>query len=466
MPHTLIGMSPSVFGGVGGLMVRVAVVGGGAAGMTAASRVRKLVKDAQISVFEESEFVSYAPCGIPYLVEGLVHDPADLTMYSPEFFRKERNIDVHTSCRVENIDLSAKTLTYQENEEQTPLSWDKLVLATGAEPIVPKIGGIEMENVFTAKFIEDGIKIRKAAAKAKDVVVVGGGYIGVEMAEAFVVSGKRVTVMEMLPNVLANLDPEVSEIVQNELSANRVVLKLEENVLELLGGDEVKRVVTDKGEYSADLVVVAVGFRPKVEIAEKIGARIGGTGAIDVEDTMETSLADVFACGDCAETTHLVTGKKVWIPLGPTANKMGYVAGTNLFGGTMRFPGIVGTAFTKVFDLRVARTGLTENEAKGNGFEVSSALIRAGTRAHYYPSSEQITLKIISDRATGRLLGAQCVGKEGVTGRINAFSALLGMKASTRDLFFSDFGYAPPFAHVWDPLVIAARVIGVDGNSR
>jgi NADPH-dependent 2,4-dienoyl-CoA reductase/sulfur reductase-like enzyme len=441
-------------------VVRIIVVGGGAAGMSTASRARKIKPDAEITVFEKSGFVSYAPCGIPYYVENLVDKPEKLQTYTPEFFKKERNIDVHIHSNIENVDPASKTIAYVQDGTSKSLQWDKLVIACGAEPIKPRIDGIWLANIFTVKFIEDGIRIRDAATRTRNIVIVGGGYIGVEMAEAFVQTGKKVTIVEMLPHVLSNLDLELSRIIEDEFLKKGVILRLGEKVVEFAGKDTVGKVVTDKGEYEADLVVVAVGFRPKVDLAQKIGLELGVTGAIETERTMETNLEDVYACGDCAETTHLITGEKTWIPLGPTANKMGYTAGNNLFGEKLEFPGVLGTAFTKAFDLQIARTGLTEAEARNGGIQTSAVVIKAPTRAHYYPGNDEITLKVVSEKSTGKLLGAQCIGREGTVGRINAFAALLYMKARNKDLFFTDFGYAPPFAPVWDPLIQASRVIG------
>jgi NADPH-dependent 2,4-dienoyl-CoA reductase/sulfur reductase-like enzyme len=441
-------------------VVNVVIVGGGAAGMSAASRARKINSDARITVFEKSGFVSYAPCGIPYYVEHLVDKPERLQTYTPEFFKKERNIDVHIHSNIENVDPSSKTIEYVQNGTSNSLPWDKLVIASGAEPIKPRIDGIELANIFTVKFIEDGIRIRNAAANARSVVIVGGGYIGVEMAEAFAQIGKKVTIVEMLPHVLSNLDLEMSKIVEDKFLEKGVSLRLGEKVVEFAGKGSVHKAVTDRGEHEADIIVLAIGFKPNIDLARKIGLKLGVTGAIEVKNTMGTNLEDVYACGDCAETTHLVTGAKAWIPLGPTANKMGYIVGNNLFGDKLEFPGVLGTAFSKAFDLQVARTGLTETEAKDRSIQTSSAFIRAATKAHYYPGNDEIALKVVSEKETGRLLGAQCIGREGAIGRINAFAALLFMNAKMEDMFFTDFGYAPPFAPVWDPLVMASRVIG------
>jgi NADPH-dependent 2,4-dienoyl-CoA reductase/sulfur reductase-like enzyme len=441
-------------------MTRVIVIGGGGAGMTAASQVRRLQKDVDIVVLEQSGFVSYAPCGIPYYIEGLVKQHEALITYSPEFFQQERNIDVHVHSTVEHVDVDAKTATFVEENVRKQLPWDKLVIATGAKPVTPKIPNIGLTNIFTVKFIEDALQIHKATLQANNVVIVGGGYVGVEMAEAFRVQGKTVTVIEMLPHILPSLDPEISEIIAGTLTEHGVTLRLEERVHDFRGTTTVERVTTDTGTYDADLVIIAVGMKPNITLAQDIGVHLGKTGAIDVTPTMETNLPDVYACGDCVETVHRVTGKKTWIPLAPTANKMGYVAGTHLSNGNLEFPGVIGTAFTKTFDLHIERTGLTETEAIHHDLDPTSATITARSRAHYYPNGTELIVKIVADKSSKQLLGVQCVGTEAVTGHVNAVVPLLAVRAEMKDLFFSDFGYAPPFAQVWDPLVIAARVIG------
>lgn len=441
-------------------MHRIVVIGGGGAGMTAASRIRRLEKDVDIVVLEQSGFVSYAPCGIPYYVEGLVKQHEALITYSPEFFKQKRRIDVQVHSTVENVDVGAKTVTFVQKNVRKHLSWDKFVLATGAEPVRPPIFNIDLANIFTVKFIEDAIQIRQATPHVNSVVIVGGGYIGVEMAGAFRAQGKTVTMIEMLPYILPNLDPAISEIVTQTLTKHGVILRLDERVCEFHGTGSVEQVVTDTANYDTDLVIIAAGMKPNITLAQDMGVHTGKTGAIEVTPTMETNLPDVYACGDCVETVHRVTGKKTWIPLAPTANKMGYVAGTNLSNGLLEFPGVVGTAFTKTFDLHIGRTGLTEAQAVSHDFDPISATITARSRAHYYPHGKELIVKVIADKSSRRLLGAQCVGTEAVTGHINAIAPLLAVHAGVEDLFFSDFGYAPPFAQVWDPFIIASRVIG------
>jgi NADPH-dependent 2,4-dienoyl-CoA reductase/sulfur reductase-like enzyme len=282
------------------------------------------------------------------------------------------------------------------------------------------------------------------------------------MAGAFRAQGKTVTLIELLPHVLPNLDPAVSDIITQTMLDHGVNVQLKERVIEFRGTDSVEQVVTDTAHYDADLVIIAVGMKPNTTLAHDMGVRIGKTGAIEVLPTMQTNLPDVYACGDCVETMHRISGEKVWIPLAPTANKMGYVAGTNISNGLLEFPGVIGTAFTKTFDLHIGRTGLTEAQAKFHGFTPTSTMITTRSRAHYYPQGTKLIVKVIADKSSKQLLGAQCVGTETVTGHINAIVPLLAAHADIEDLFYSDFGYAPPFAQVWDPFIIASRVLGLD----
>ncbi len=438
---------------------RLIVIGGGAAGMSLASRVRRLRSELDIVVFERSGYVSYAPCGLPYYVGGEIDSSDKLVYYTAEFFKEKRNIDVHLHAEVTNIDPSARTVTVVEGGKEKVWEWDWLAIATGAKPVKPPIDGIDLHGIYTLRNVEDGIRLKEALERVERIVVVGGGYIGVEVAEGLVKAGKRVTLVEMLPHVLPNMDGDVVKPVEEELRRNGVDLRLNERVVAFEGGERVEKVVTEESVYRADAVVLAVGVKPEVELARKAGIRLGETGAIDVSKRLKTNIDRIYAVGDAVETWHLVTGEKVWIPLAHTANKMGYVAGTNIAGGNMRFPGVVGTAFTKAFNLHIARTGLTEREAREKGFNVITAKIEARTRAHYYPGGGKLHLKVVADADTGKLLGAQAVGTEGVTGRINTVAVLLKYGGKVKDLFFSDLGYAPPFGPVWDPLVIAARVL-------
>uniref|UniRef100_A0A7J2TIT6 CoA-disulfide reductase n=1 Tax=Archaeoglobus fulgidus TaxID=2234 RepID=A0A7J2TIT6_ARCFL len=433
--------------------MRVLIIGGGAAGMTAASRVKAMRPDWEVIVFEETNFVSHAPCGIPYVIEGISR--ADhLMYYPPEFFRKERGIDVRTNAKV--LEVGEGFLRVRENGRESRYEWDKLLIATGALPKLPNVKGIDLDGIVTIRHPANAEKLKRKVDEAKKVVIIGAGYLGVEMAEAVSALGKKVTVIEFLDQPLPNLDREIAEIVKSEME-KKVDLRLGERLEAFEGKDRVETVVTNKNSYECDLAIVATGVRPNVELAKMLGCKIGETGAIWVDDRMQTSVENVYSAGDCAETRHLVTGKRVWIPLAPAANKMGYVAGVNISGGNLEFPGVLGTQLTKFFDLEIGSTGLNERMAKAEGFRVKSTLIRAKTRVHYYPGGKDIVLKVVADE-DGRILGAQAVGSD-VAMRINVFSVIIQAGFKTKDVFFSDLAYAPPLTPIWDPIIVSARTL-------
>ncbi|MEM2176187.1 MAG: FAD-dependent oxidoreductase [Archaeoglobaceae archaeon] len=433
--------------------MKVAIVGGGAAGMTAASRIKALKPEWQVVVFEETNLVSHAPCGIPYVVEG-ISEAKHLSYYSAEFFRRERGIDVHLNSKV--IEAGEGYLRVREDGKESKYEWDRLLIATGALAKTPKIKGIELGNILTIRHPSKAAEIKRLVEEANKIVIIGSGYLGVEMAEATASLGKKVTVVEFMDQPLPNLDKEIAEIIKAEM-IKRVDLRLGEGVKAFEGKDRVERVVTDKNSYECDLAIVATGVKPNIEIATMLGCKIGNTGAIWVDEKMRTSVENVFAAGDCVETKHLITGKKVWIPLAPPANKMGYVAGVNIAEGNLEFPGVLGTQLTKFFDLEIGSTGLNEKNARAEGFEVKSTVIKAKTRVHYYPGGKDLTLKVVAGR-DGRILGAQAVGSE-VAMRINVFAAMIQAGFRTKDVFFADLAYAPPLTPIWDPIVVAARTL-------
>ena len=434
----------------------IVIIGGGAAGMTAASRIKALKKDWNVRVFEKTSFVSHAPCGIPYVVEDLVTDATHLMYYKPEVFIKERGIDLHLNSKV--VEVGDGFVRALENGKGKKYNWDKLLFGTGASPKIPDVDGIDLKNVFTADLPPDADEIKKAAKNAKDVVIVGAGYIGLEMAEAFVATGKKVTLIGKYDYPLPRFDKEIGEIIKNEVT-RRVNYRASEMIEAIEGKEKVEKVITDKGEYKADLVVIAIGVKPDVELAKQLGVKIGKTGAIATNSRMETNIENVYAAGDCAECKHMITKENVWIPLAPPGNKMGYVAGVNMAGGYIEFPGVLGTQITKFFDLEIAKTGLNEKEAKEAGFNPKSVFIKAKTKVHYYPGAKDTFLKVFADKETNKLLGAQIVGYEMVTMRVNVFATAIQAGFTTKDLFFTDLAYAPPFTPVWDPITVSARVL-------
>ncbi len=436
----------------------VIVVGGGPAGMTAASRVKRFRRDWRVIVFERSKYVSYAPCGLPYYLGGYVKSIEELVHYPLRVFTEERGLEVYTETEVVEAGEGYVRARFKDGTEKT-FEWDKLLIATGARPRIPRVPGTDLRGVLTLRTLESGEEARKVLSDAERIAIVGAGYIGLEVAENLARRGKKVLVVEMLPHVMPTLDPDMASIVEEELIRNGVELHLNEALREIAGNEKVEKIVTDKSEYRVDAVLLATGVVPETTLADMLGVKKGATGAVSVDSSMRTSHEGVYAAGDVAEALNLVTGKPDWFPLAPVANKMGYVAGASLAGLEESFPGAVGTAITKVFGLEVARTGLTEERARKEGFDPVSATITAGSRASYYPGTSQITVKLIADRSTGRLLGAQIIGGEGVLARINAIATLLAMRATVRDAFFSDLAYAPPVAPVWDPVIVAARVL-------
>ncbi|AEC52163.1 NADH oxidase (noxA-1) [Pyrococcus sp. NA2] len=435
----------------------VVIIGGGAAGMSAASRVKRLKPEWDVKVFEATEWVSHAPCGIPYVVEG-ISPPEKLMHYPPEVFIKKRGIDLHLKAEV--IEVDTGYVRVREGEKEESYEWDYLVFANGASPQVPAIEGVELRGVFTADLPPDALAIREYMKKnnAQNVVVIGGGYIGVEMAEAFAAQGKNVTMIVRGDRVLRrSFDKEITDILEDKLRRH-VNLRLQEVVMRIEGDGKVEKVITDAGEYKAELVILATGIKPNIELAKELGVRIGKTGAIWTNERMQTSVENVYAAGDVAETKHIITGRRVWIPLAPAGNKMGYVAGSNIAGREIHFPGVLGTAVTKFMDIEIGKTGLTEAEAIREGYDIRTAFIKASTRPHYYPEAREIWLKGVVDNETNRLLGVQAVGAE-ILPRIDAAAAMLMAGFTTKDAFFTDLAYAPPFAPVWDPLIVLARVL-------
>ena len=439
----------------------VVVVGGSAAGMAAAAKAKRINKNLNITVFEKSKYVSYAPCGIPYYFEGLVKSLDNLVYYTAEYFRKERGIDVRNRHLVTDIDISGKTVTAinLDSGREVTAEYDKLILTTGGKSFTPPIDGVDLDGIHTLRILEDGESLYKDTLKSKVIGVVGGGYIGLEMAEAFVKLGKKVILLEMLDHVMPTFDKESAEPIREELEENGVELHLKEAVESFEGKERVGKIITSKGGYKVDSVLLSVGVKPNVEFAKKIGLEIGVTGAVKVDQHMKTSNPDIYAAGDNVESKHLVTGRPTYMPLAPAANKMGRVAGENIAGGNTVFPGVVGTAITKVFNLQVGKTGLSLFEAKREKFDAVAVDIKHGTRSHYYPDNKRINIRLIADRKTHRILGAEITGYEGVLARVDTLAAVITSHMKTEDLKMLDLAYAPPSAPVWDVLTVAASVI-------
>ena len=443
---------------------RLVVIGGDAAGMTAASQARRRREpdDLTIVAFERGHHTSYAACGIPYFVGDVVHEAEQLVVRAPEVFRDKLAIDVRLRHEVTAIDPERRTLTVRdldgggEREEH----FDQLVVATGATPIRPKLPGVDADGIHGVQVLDDGIALRKRldGGGVARAVVVGGGYIGLEMAEALVQQGVEVALVEQSAQPMSTLDPDMGVLVADAMRKMGIALHLEEKAtaFETAGG-QVSAVVTNARTLPADLVILGLGVRPNSELARQADIPVGPTGGIVTDRRMHSSVPGVWAAGDCVETFHRVSRRPVAIALGTHANKQGRVAGINIGGGYATFPGVVGTAVTKICELEIARTGLGEAEAAAAGFETESVTVESTTRAGYFPGAATMKTKLIVERRSGRLLGAQIVGKENAGKRIDALAIALWNEMTVEDMTGLDLAYAPPFSPVWDPVLIAAR---------
>lgn len=440
---------------------RLLVVGGVAAGMSAAARAKRMDPGLDVTVFERSGFCSYTACGLPYHVSGVIADHRALVMRTPEQFAEE-GIAVHVRHEVTEIDPGAGTVRVRARDGGRERSepWDALLLASGARPAGTNLPGAGLPGVFTLRTIEDAQAIRAwiAAQGARDAVVVGAGYIGLEMAEALRVLDLATTVVEREEQVLPLVDADIASDVAAELSAQGVRLRCATAVEEIAGDERVRAVVAGGEAIPADVVIIGIGVRPDAALAEAAGLELGRHGGVAVDAAMRTSIGGIWAAGDCCQTRHLLHEEPAYVPLGTTANKQGRVAAAGIAGAAEEaFGGVLGTAVVKVCDLAVGRTGLSEREARDAGLDAVAASITHHSRARYYPGHQPLRVKLVAERGSGRLLGGQLVGREGVAKRTDVVAAALHAGATADELAQYDLSYAPPFAPVWDPVLLAAR---------
>jgi NADPH-dependent 2,4-dienoyl-CoA reductase/sulfur reductase-like enzyme len=443
---------------------RLVVIGGDAAGMSAVSQARRrLGRDQlEIVVFERGHHTSYSACGIPYLVGDVVHDPEQLVARHPEVFRTTYATEVHLRHEVTAIDLDQSVVAVRDldggGERREP--FDQLVVATGATPVRPPLPGVDAAGIFGVQVLDDGVALRRRldAGDVARAVVVGGGYIGLEMAEALVQRGVEVALVEQAGQPMSTLDPDMGGLVADAMRNLGITLHLAEPVSGFdTAGGTVTAVVTAARTLPADLVVLGLGVRPNSRLAGDAGIAVGPTRGIVTDRRMRTSDPQVWAAGDCVETFHRVSRRPVTIALGTHANKQGRVVGINIGGGYATFPGVVGTAMTKICGVEIARTGLGESEAAAAGFETEAVVVESTTRAGYFPGAAIMKTKLIVERRSGRLLGAQIVGQENAAKRIDALAIALWNEMTVEEMTGLDLGYAPPFSPVWDPVLIAAR---------
>ncbi|WP_371409614.1 FAD-dependent oxidoreductase [Micromonospora zamorensis] len=445
---------------------RLIVIGGDAAGMSAASQARRRRDrdDLEIVVFERGHFTSYSACGIPYWISGLVPGPDALIARDPQTFRTEYAMDVRMRHEVTAIDLERREVVARDLEGggEVRERFDDLMYATGAVPVKPPWAVTDAGGVFGMQTLDDGAALREwldAEPKPRRAVVVGGGYIGVEIAEALIQRGLSVTLVEAGDQPMATVDTDMGELVAEAMRGLGITIRTGLPVTGLEQRDgRVSAVVTAEGPMPTDVVVLGLGVRPNAALAEAAGLPIGPTGGVRVDRRMRVpGLPGIWAAGDCVETLHRVSGMPVHVPLGTHANKQGRVAGINIGGGYATFAGVIGTAVTKVCDLEVGRTGLREGEARTAGFDFVSVIAESTNRAGYYPGSRPMTVKLLAERPSGRLLGAQIVGWSEAAKRIDTLAVALWNGMTVDDMTSLDLGYAPPYAPVWDPVLIAAR---------
>ena len=443
-------------------MEKIVIIGGVAAGTKIAAKARRLKPDTEINIYTDDTHVSYSECGLPFFIEGNFNDVSMLFSREPEEF-EESNIHIHLLHKVTKILPDKKqiiVLDMKKNNEFA-VDYDKLAVTTGAKPFIPPIQGINLKNVFTLRTINDGINIKEKVLNSKRAVIIGGGYIGIELLEAFVKQGLHVTIIEFAPHIMSIFDDDISEIIRKHIlntDGNKVDIVTSDTVIEILGKDKVSGVKTKNGlEFDADLVIVATGVKPNVELAVDAGIELGETGAIKVNQKMQTNIPDIYAAGDCAEKTHIVSGTPVWVPLGSTANKEGRCAAINMCDGEDFFDGILGSAVTRYFKFTMSITGLTEKQAITLGYKTISVVVTKEDKVGYMPEAKNITIKLIADKKTRRLIGAQGIGCGDADKRVNTVATALIKPMSVDDFYSNDLTYAPPFSPSIDPLLTAAE---------
>ncbi|MER6466873.1 FAD-dependent oxidoreductase [Streptomyces sp. NPDC093272] len=453
---------------------RLVVIGGDAAGMSAASQARRLrgPDELEITAFERGRFSSYSACGIPYWVGGDVAERDELIARSPEEHRA-RGIDLRMGTEVTRIDVAGKRVRARDlasgAESWTP--YDKLVIGTGARPIRPDMPGADAPGVHGVQTLDDGQALLDTLARTRGrrAVVVGAGYIGVEMAEAMINRGYEVTVVNRGSEPMSTLDPDMGRLVHAAMEGLGITMVNDAEVTKVLTGPDggVRAVATEDGEYPADVVILGIGVRPETSLAQAAGLPVGAHGGLLTDLAMRVrGHEDIWAAGDCVEVLNLVSGQEQYVPLGTHANKHGQVVGTNVGGGYATFPGVVGTAVSKVCDLEIARTGLREKDALRVGLRFETVTIESTSRAGYYPGASGMTVKMLAERRTGRLLGVQIVGREGAGKRVDIAAVALTANMTVEQMTALDLGYAPPFSPVWDPVLVAARKAVAKVNAR
>ena len=449
------------------MKTKVVIIGGGAAGPKIMAKLLRTKEfDCQIDMYTDENMISYSACGLPYYIEGLIEDVNRLIVRRPEQF-EEQGAHVHLNKRCIKIMPDEHKVLVQDVNSDTveEVEYDKLAITTGARPILPPIKNIHLKNIFTVRKVQDGINIRNKIRESdtKKAVIVGGGYIGIEMLEALYANGIETILIEMNEHILSIFDPEMSDLIKEEivqLSNGKVQIITSDAVVAFEGDDKVERIITANGRViDADLVIVSVGVIPNTEIARDAGIELGVSNAIRVNNRMQTNIKDIYAAGDCIENFHLVSKNYAWIPLGSSANKEGRCAAINISGRYDAFPGVLGSAVTRYNGLSISLTGLNETEAKKYGFDVISSIMTKKDKAGYMPQAENITIKLVVDKRSKKILGAQAIGSGDADKRINTVASAIQADQTVDEFLHLDMTYAPPFSTAVDPLLSAALVI-------
>lgn len=442
--------------------MRVIIIGAVAAGMSAAAKLKRMQPEYEVVVYEKGDVVSFGACGLPYFVGGFFDDANNMIARSPEKFR-ETGIDLKIFNEVIDVDVNNKKVRVRNLETGTEFedSYDKLMVATGASSIIPPIKNVKLENVSTLKSMADGIKVKELLNKEenKNVVIIGAGFIGLEAVEAAKKLGKNVTVFQATDRILEQVfDNEITDVLEEEIKKHGVDLRLEELVSELVGETKVEKVITNKGEVDADVVIIATGVRPATAFLKDTGIDMLPNGAIIVDEFGKTSVEDIYSAGDCATIKNIVTGQDTYVPLATGANKLGRIVGENLAGANNPFQGSLGSSCLKVMDMEAGSTGITENQAKKLGLDVKVKFISDFNQTNYYPGRDKIYVKLVYDAKTKVLLGGQVAGFKDAVQRTNVIAAAIFGKLTTNQLGMLDLCYAPPFARTWDVLNVAGNV--------
>ncbi|MFK4879962.1 FAD-dependent oxidoreductase [Lactococcus petauri] len=444
--------------------MKIIIIGSVASGTSVAAKARRNTESAEITLYDKDTDISYAVCGIPYAIGGEIADFEELTPRDAKWFKKRYNVDIHTSHEVLSINHSTKTLTVKNllSGEVFEDNYDILVFATGATYRTPDVfSGKHFENVFQVRNINSGKEIKSFIENKKPMTaaVVGAGYIGLEVAEQLKERGIEVTILQRGKHPMSHLDWDMSIRIEDEMIKQGIDFRPEETIQTLIGETQLDEAITSKGtKISADMYVLATGVQPNVSLAQSIGVKIGETGAIATDNTLQTNIPDVYAVGDAAESFHIITGKPTYRPLASTANKMGRIAGDAMTGGPLRFQGILGTGILRFFDLTIAQTGLTEKEALSEGYEVA-VLFNIKPDKPDYMHGKEMVIKAVADKLTHRILGVQIIGPQGVDKRIDVFASTITLGVTAEDLFHMDLAYAPPFSTTKDPVAYTGMAL-------